>query len=173
MFISDTSHPLRGGDDVRFANMAARVAAAARRFAVTEHLDPTRDHQVLLHVRELFLTAARDIEQPTSINTSAPSAQDSYALARITHSALSEPREPTAREIDQRRTNVAAEFREIARDLTKLLEPVAEQEPSETKKQRRLAAEQLRKVFSSVSKTALREVGRHGDSLGLSRTGTW
>lgn len=153
----------RETEDLRFANLAARVAAAARRVIRDGHFDPRRDEPFLRVAEELLRTGAATLNGETTPYSSDSLRQESYAFARLTHSALS-PRtvRSTPASDPERRRKMASELEQLADDVAMILTEQLDSDSS------RKAAEEIRNTFGRISSSVLRELGRPGDSLGRS-----
>jgi hypothetical protein len=151
----------REAERLSLANLAARVAAAARRVLAGRGLDPRRDARMLESAERLLRGGAATLRRDESHTSTAAPQQDSYAFARITHSALSSrTARPESADEGQRREAAAKAFLELAQDVRLLLE----REPNDP--EAREAAQNLNDVFGQISSSVLRELGTPGDSLG-------
>jgi hypothetical protein len=151
----------RDTEEIRLANLAARVAAAGRRILTRGSLDEHRDLPVLRAAQRLLQAGAATLSDDVTPNYSDVVQQESYTLARITHSALRiQTAQPGRTSETNRRLATARELRELADDIAVLLDPEAKTGDL------RSAAHNVSKVFSRISATVLRELGRSGDSTG-------
>ena len=149
----------RDDEEIRLANLAARVAAAGRRFLATGSLDEHRDLPVLRSARDLLQAGAATLSHDIVPHSADVFQRESYALARLTHSALHTG--PPERGVDTNRKHATAkELQQLADDVSVLLDPHAK--PADV----RSAADDVSKVFSRISSTVLREFARSGDSIG-------
>lgn len=77
----------RDTDEIRLANLAARVAAAGRRVLAKGSFDEQRDRQVLRSARQLLEVGAATLSDDVVPIYSEIVQQDSYTLARLTNRA--------------------------------------------------------------------------------------
>ena len=146
------------------AHLASRTAAAARRLLAGLPIDPRRDVPALVTMSELLATAAETLVSSEPRTTGSTRGHDSYALARITHSALTSS--PNLRlsgdrpEDDTSRRRTATELQELRDQIQTML---ADEADSATKQ---AAAENVRRVFEAVGASVLSGLGGPGDTLG-------
>lgn len=149
----------RETEDLEFANLAARVAAAARRAANNRPLDGRRDIPMLQKAQELLRQGAATLEGKAS--APALSQHSSYAFARLTNSALEN--RPIGSNLDPNsdtRKETIQTLVELADQIQKLL-------TYETGSPGiREVAKNIQLIFSRVSSNVLGELGSPGDSLG-------
>lgn len=149
----------RESEELKFANLASRVAAAARRVANNRPLDSRRDIPMLEEAQELLRQGAATLEGKAS----APplSQHASYAFARLTNTALEN--RPISTNLDgnsDARKDAIKTLVELAEQIQKIMtyEP-GSPEISET-------AKNVQAIFSRISSNVLGELGSPGDSLG-------
>lgn len=158
-----TASPLgREIENLGLASLAARVAAAARRALAGLGIDPRRDTKVLESAETLLRTGAAvlrgDSVPPTADETSR---HESYAFARITHSALSHrTARPDGLDDARRREATAKALLELADDLRILRTEPADSPAVES------SARELSNVFGRISTNVLSNMGSPGDSIG-------
>ncbi len=151
----------RETEDLSLANLAARVAAAARRVLNGSGLDPRRDISVLQSAERLLRAGAEALGGDGPLpSPQAPSRQESYAFARITHSALSTRTARPQHPLEEGRRLASKEFIKLADELRTLLDERADETNLMT------AALDLNRVFGRISSAVLGEMGRPGDSVG-------
>lgn len=149
----------RETEELEFANLAARVAAAARRVANNRPLDRRRDIAVLQKAQELLRQGAATLEGKAS--SPEPSQHASYAFARLTNSALTnQPVRSSPDGSADMRKQVSQVLVELAEQIQKIL--TYEDGSPEV----RDIAENIQTVFSRISSNVLGELGSPGDSLG-------
>lgn len=151
----------RDAEEIRLANLAARVAAAGRRVLATGSLDEHRDLPVLRSAQQLLQAGAATLSDDIVPHYPDIVQQESYTLARLADSALrTQTGRPERAAYTNRRLATARELRQLADHVSVLLDPHAELDEV------RSAAGDVSRVFSRISATVLREVGRSGDSIG-------
>lgn len=149
----------RETEKLEFANLAARVAAAARRVVNNRPLDPRRDVPVLEEAQALLRQGAATLEGKTS--SPARSQHASYAFARLTNYALDDrPIRPNADDSADKRRQVSRTLLELAEQIQQIL---TYEDGSEEVHN---AAERIQAIFGRVSSNVLGELGSPGDSLG-------
>lgn len=149
----------RETEDLEFANLAARVAAAARRAANNRPLDNRRDIPMLQKAQELLRQGAATLEGKAS--APALSQHASYAFARLTNSALEN--QPIGSNLDPN----SDMRKETIQTLVELAEQIQKILTYETgSPEIREVAENIQGVFTKVSSNVLGELGSPGDSLG-------
>jgi hypothetical protein len=160
--IAATASPLgRETEELRLANLAARVAAAARRVARGKRLDPQRDESVLAEIEQILRTGAASLDGDSSeLSGYRASRQTSYAFARLTNSVLNTPpRRPDGHDELTTRRAAAQTLRELADDVRDLL--VSSDDPRSVVP----TAQRVEMTFNRISSNVLSSLGRPGDSL--------
>jgi hypothetical protein len=149
----------RETEDLEFANLAARVAAAARRVANNRPLDSRRDVPMLQKAQELLRQGAATLEGKAS--APARSQHASYAFARLTNSALEN--RPVDSNLDPN-SDIRKETIQTLVELAEQIQKILTYET--TSPEVRATAENIQAIFSRVSSNVLGELGSPGDSLG-------
>ncbi len=151
----------RETEDLRLANLSARVAAAARRVASGQSLDLQRDKPVLVEAERILRTGAAALEgEPSSLPDYHDATKTSYAFARLTNSVLNAPpRRPDEHDGHAARRAAASTLLELAGRIHTILTD------GNSSPDLRQTAEQIEEIFSRISGAVLSALGRPGDSL--------
>lgn len=150
----------RETEDLRLANLAARVAAAARRVAHGQSLDPQRDRRVLVDVEQILRTGASALQgDPSKLPDYHATVPTSYAFARLTNSVLNAPPRRADEHDEPAARRVAAQtLLKLAGNIDTML--AAGNDPSVIP-----VAQDVEKTFNRISANVLSALGRPGDTL--------